>query len=43
MRIAFHKSSLVVMMISVEMDDENWENTFLEEQTAAEEDASGNG
>ena len=40
MRIAFHKSSLVVMMISVEMDDENWENTFLEELTAAEEDAS---
>jgi len=30
-------------MISVEMDDENWENTFLEELTAAEgeaEDAS---
>ena len=36
LRIALHKSSLVAMMISVcvEMDDENWENTFLEELTA---------
>jgi len=45
-RIALHKSSLVAMMIPpvcVEMHDENWENTFLEELTAAEgeaEDAS---